>query len=458
MKTLYQHSAYFFLILFALLAGCSTVPSAAGVQAPVLAPSLSSEQVPQHCTVFYAADDKVALGGDHADSFNPRTKIWFLPPEEGKYGVAVVGFEDYNPQGAVNDHGLFYGQLTVRFVEVPEEKGKPVYDGSLVLKAMTECATVDCVIQLYDRYSKAGTWNGQQLFGDSTGDSAIIEPLAVVRKEGQYQVATNFFQSEVKPEDRTDRRYTTAMGMFKQADHYSVDLFRDILNATHQKGPVHTLFSTIYDLKQNLIYLYYFHDFDHVVVLNLKDELAKGIHAYDIPSLFPPSADALAFGKSITDRVSARQEALVHAQVKPELLATYAGNYGVPPNNLAFFKTEGDRLYVRNPRLPWVELIPVSDTHFAQVLTDFNGNVIEAGFTFQVQAGQVTGVEYDDGAGHKTVLPKIGQAASAPKEQPSSLASNWVWLLAALVLIGLCVVGFVIWRLRMRRLTTTRAQ
>ena len=46
----------------------------------------------------------------------------------------------------------------------------------------------------------ADSWDYQFLFGDSTGDSAIIEPLAVIRGEGQFQVATNFYQSETDQE------------------------------------------------------------------------------------------------------------------------------------------------------------------------------------------------------------------------------------------------------------------
>src|SRR5512140_938104 len=97
-----------------LLAGGNWVKSSD--QEPIKrspAQSTSSDAFNQHCTVFYASDGQIALGGNNEDSFNPRTKIWFLPPEEGKYGVAIVGYEDYNPQGAVNDHGVFFDGLAV---------------------------------------------------------------------------------------------------------------------------------------------------------------------------------------------------------------------------------------------------------------------------------------------------------------------------------------------------------
>jgi hypothetical protein len=257
----------------------------------------SAERVEQHCTVIYAADDQVALGGNNEDGYHPvLTRIWFVPPEEGRHGMALVGFDDFGlPEGAVNDQGLFYDGLAVRDTEVPLREGTLPYEGFAIWKIMTECGTVECALKFFDRYSLAGHWNGQWLIGDSRGDSAIIEPLGIIRKEGDFQVATNFFQSEVPPAERTDFRYLAATRMLNNAEEFSVDLFRNTLDVVHQQfdgdslnSPVHTLYSTIYDLKQGLIYLYYFHDFEHVVTFDLKKELTKGLHSYDIPSLFPP--------------------------------------------------------------------------------------------------------------------------------------------------------------------------
>jgi hypothetical protein len=374
-----------------------------------------------------------------------------LPPENGKYGLAVVGCEDYGWQGAVNDHGLFFDGTAVRVVSVPQEPGKPVYTGwSIIYEAMTECATVDCVVQLYDRYSRGpGTPNGQRLFGDATGNSVIIEPLVNIRKDGRYQVATNFFQSEVPPENRTDARYRIATEMLEGADHYSVDLFRNILNATHQEGGWQTLYSTIYDLKQNVIYLYYFHDFDHVVTFNLKDELAKGVHSYDIPSLFKPSPSALALGKPIADQVAARQAALGKVRVSRALLASYAGTYELSPGHDLFVKSEADRLYARDPSTPWIEATAVSDTHFIYVNTTCMGDITEYGITFQSEAGKVTGLEFDDGQGDKLVAKKLPEIV--PTSQAASTPGVW-WVLApALLLPGVAMTWFLLKRKQQKR-------
>ena len=92
---------------------------------------------------------------------------------------------------------------------------KPAYPGSLPDKALAECATVDCVVQLFEEWHAYDTWRHQFFFGDASGESAIVEPKAVLRKEGAYQVVTNFYQSTTPPQSCTCDRYRTATQMLE---------------------------------------------------------------------------------------------------------------------------------------------------------------------------------------------------------------------------------------------------
>lgn len=325
----------------------------------------------QGCTVFYAADDTLALGGNNEDYWNPLTKVWFLPAANGKHGRMYFGFDDYNPQGGMNDQGIFFDGLAVSNITVPSE-GKPVYNnGPLIDKAMADCSTVACVLDIFDTYDRSGTWNGQLLVGDSTGDAAIIEPLAVIRKSDWYLLATNFYQSQTKPEDAACWRFKKATEMFQAADGPSVDLFRAILDAVHQEGEAHTLYSNIYDLKQRTVYLYLFHDFEHVVTLNLDEELAKGEHVYDLPSLFPTNEVFETWAEPRRERLTARIDRQSAQDIDPALYAGYVGRYEVPaalgmPFPYVIVSSRDDKLYIGlpddygQPR----ELHPQSDTQF----------------------------------------------------------------------------------------------
>jgi hypothetical protein len=56
-----------------------------------------------------------------------------------------------------------------------------------------------------------------------------------------------------------------------------------------------TTYTTIYDLQERLIYLYFYHDYSRCVTFNLQKELAKGDHALLMSSLFPPNPEYIRF-------------------------------------------------------------------------------------------------------------------------------------------------------------------
>jgi len=246
----------------------------------------------QSCTIIYASDDKIALAGNNEDWSRPYSNISFLPAEKGKFGRVYFGFNVVQyPQGGMNDKGLFFDGATAENVVVPRDPSKLAHKGSLILKAMEECSTVEEVLKLYDRYDVSGSWNGHYLIGDRFGNSAIIEPQTIIRKKGKYQIATNFFQSKTKPENSTCERYHIASELFEKSENISVDLFRRILNATHWEeysgSMTATIYSYICDLKKGEIYIYNFHNFEDIVKINLQEELKKGERFHSILSLFP---------------------------------------------------------------------------------------------------------------------------------------------------------------------------
>ncbi|MBK6525212.1 MAG: hypothetical protein IPG07_06410 [Crocinitomicaceae bacterium] len=51
------------------------------------------------------------------------------------------------------------------------------------------------------------------------------------------------------------------------------------------------MLTSIWNLRDGLVNLYFYHDFEHTVQFNLADELAKGDHQIEIPGLFPPNEE-----------------------------------------------------------------------------------------------------------------------------------------------------------------------
>ena len=249
------------------------------------------------CTVIYYADGNIVLAGNNEDWKNPNTQIRYIPSEDGAHGRVYFGFDDGFPQGGMNDQGLFFDGLATAPNKVTGSKNKPSYEGDIMDDAMAQCASVKEVLDLLDKYNLDFMERFMLMIGDRFGDSAIIEGDDVVRIKGAYQISTNFYQSKLKRDQYTCDRYNIADSLFQSTGEFSVEFFRQVLAAVHQEGSYPTQYSNIYDLKNGIIYLYHFHNFENVVIIDLKQELAKGAHSVNLPSLFPRTYAAERFVK-----------------------------------------------------------------------------------------------------------------------------------------------------------------
>ena len=263
------------------------------------------------CTGFCISKGDTVLVGNNEDYNNPNTKVWYVPAEKGKYGRVYFGFDNFFPQGGINEKGLVFDSFASEPYKVKYSLDKPIFSGSLMDKVVSECATVDEALEMFDKYSMAFLTQGMLFIADEHGNSAIIERDNVIRKKGKYQVCTNFYQSKTKKEDINCGRYKIATAMLENADDISVDLGKRVLAATHNEGAYPTLYSNVYDLKRRIVYLYHFHNFQNEVVIDLKAELAKGARTIDLPELFPKTFVAENF-KNSSRAASKKQKAPNH--------------------------------------------------------------------------------------------------------------------------------------------------
>jgi hypothetical protein len=320
------------------------------------------------CTVFYAAQGDMVLAGNNEDWMNPLTKVWFEPAEKGKYGRVFFGFDNFYPQGGMNEKGLFFDVTAANLVEVPVNSKKPIYKGNIIReKIMPECATVKEAIRLFKQYQTPHKWKAMYIIGDSTGDSAIIGPYGVIHKKGNYQVATNFYQTKVKSGEISCERYKLAVDMLEKCTNISIDYFRQILAATHTEGDyINTLYSNIYDLKKRMIYLYHFHNFQNEVVIDFKEEIKKGRHSYDLPSLFPKTHAAESLISAYKKR-KALNIANIDHKTYDELIGIYEMPSELVQKTAIAITRNGDKLYGFYPESPYDELLPISDNQFLHI-------------------------------------------------------------------------------------------
>jgi hypothetical protein len=250
------------------------------------------------CTIFSADDGTMILAGNNGDHSDSDTYIVFYPAENGKHGRMYAGWKQFWWQTGMNDQGLFYGSASAPYLKASNSTDKPPYSRYLMYKCMEECATVNDVIAIFDQYNLEFLETMQLLIADATGSSVIIEGNAIFYKQPYYQVVTNFRLSQNKP-PYTCWRYNTAITLFENTDAISPGFFTSICDATHSED--FTQFSTVYDLEQKIIYLYWQHNYNQVKVFNLTEEIQTPYHIYSIPSLFntslPPTKPATPIGE-----------------------------------------------------------------------------------------------------------------------------------------------------------------
>jgi hypothetical protein len=254
-------------------------------------------------TAFMAAKGKKVLTGRNGDWGNLNIRMRVLPASEGKYGRIYLGAESgqgiggFNNTTGMNDQGLWYGATSLYDGEalpvrndIKNYYNKPTLDVDLVQRVMEVCSTVDEVIEYFTRYYYP-VWNGHDLFVDRNGNSVIIEfgekDVVFIRRSGDHQVMTNFPNSDtLNARWYSCYRYKMADRMLAETQNISTDYFRSVCDAVHLRGKNPTSLSTVYDVTTGDLYVYYFHNYEEVLVFNVYEELAKGEKYYVLPDYF----------------------------------------------------------------------------------------------------------------------------------------------------------------------------
>ncbi len=381
------------------------------------------------CTIFSAADKDIALGGNNEDFVDPYTCLWYVSPEGGmvgerefaggQYGRVYFGYkrDPLFMQGGMNEKGLFFDYTACPYLEITRTVGKPVFEGDLMDPAMAECATVEEALAYLDQYHWTAMERACLILSDASGASAILEGDEILYKQGRYQVLTNFYQSKTTAKEIGCTRFQIATEMLQAEAEISVDLFRRVLSAVRQEGRAQTVYSNIYDLKRQLVYLYHFHDFEHVIEIDLEAELEKGSRALYIPDLFPKkhySEEYLReadFGLRRAEHLNELRDCGVIQDVSLDPMERYLGRYKAELSEevlIELIRAEkrvfcvmtatGGREY-----RPTHELYPASESSFVAVRAGGNHS-----YTFEKDdEGKIAQLTIDVGRGYQIMAQRI---------------------------------------------------
>jgi hypothetical protein len=253
------------------------------------------------CSGFTAHDSETVLVGQNEDyyavgetAYDTRTLVRFVPGENGNYGVMLWGFAFAFPQGGMNDQGLFYDGFATPEHTV-DSTGTLAPTETMTIEMMQNSATVYEAVDFLQMYDLTQVFPyAQVFFADRYGDSVVFDGTHVDDATGDYQVVTNFLFHEPELGNYPCWRYDLMTDMMENGLELTVDYFASIGEAVHQGNfntPLYTRYTTIGELKEGVVHLYYDLDYSKVMTFVLEDELAKGEQEYWMEDIYDAIED-----------------------------------------------------------------------------------------------------------------------------------------------------------------------
>lgn len=286
---------YYILLALALFLICVFTP-------------VQSGEIVRGCTNFSASHNGSVLFGNSEDASPGHplykdpdgTVIWFLPADDGNYGMMHLGwyFEGtrISYQGGMNEFGLCYDSTAIPDIELNAHPEKP-YNPSNSYKwrdLIGKCRDVGEAMQFIRDYD-FGSMGYQIFLTDAKGNSVIASPGESGEVEfdyitaGSYMAQTNFNRTNPKSNygGYPCKRYDKCCSMLDDLEGKpSVTDFTFILKAVSQSGiGSYTPYSNIFNPTNQVAHVFYASQLSEPVVFSLENELAKGRHEYLLADL-----------------------------------------------------------------------------------------------------------------------------------------------------------------------------
>ncbi len=257
------------------------------------------------CSMYKITKDGKTVVGCNHDTWLYTPKIWFeqvkKPNEFGACftGARQVGVNRTAPQSGMNEAGLAFSRLQAYY---PEQKNR--FSNSLKIanevdyltSILHQCATVKAVKKYIEAFDHSEFINDVFIYIDSSGNYLIVEPYTFIEGNDSNYVLSNFCPSITNTaQSRRLVRYRNGVDFLKAKKVESTLAYftalSDTMHVCRNRNGDGTLLTSIWDTKNKLVNLYFYHTYDSSVQFNLAKELAKGDHILEVPTLFPGNSE-----------------------------------------------------------------------------------------------------------------------------------------------------------------------
>ena len=253
------------------------------------------------CSMYkITATGKTMVGCNH-DTWLTTPKIWFEKAKRNNgYGTVFTGSRQISanrttPQSGMNTAGLVFSRLSSYYPKQSNRftaRRKITNEADYLSEILHRCATVKEVKKYIQQYDHSFFLNDVFIYIDSLGAYLIVEPYKLIEGNNPNYVLANFCPSITNNEQaRKLERYRNGVDFLKSHKvTSSIDFstaLADTMAVCRSRNGDGTLITSIFDTKEKVVGIYFYHNFDSLVQFNLIDELSKGDHSLNIAEIFP---------------------------------------------------------------------------------------------------------------------------------------------------------------------------
>ncbi len=249
--------------------------------------------------------DGKTMVGCNEDAWRTTSRIWFENAKKNnKYGAAFTGSRQVGsnrtaPQSGMNEVGLTFSRL-VAYHPIHDNpfpnREKISNEVDYLTDILHQCANIEEVEKYISRHDHSLFFDHVFIYIDSSGKYLIVEPYKLVEGNDQNYVLSNFCPSITNSEQaRKLKRFRDGEDFLKTNEVKSslsyCSALSDAMHVCRNRNGDGTLLTSIWNTKEKLVNLYFYHSYDTTVQFNLIDELAKGDHIINTPELFPKNSE-----------------------------------------------------------------------------------------------------------------------------------------------------------------------
>lgn len=250
------------------------------------------------CSGYKVTIGNKTLFGSNEDAWRTTPHIWF---EKGRgndhYGAAFTGSRydgenGYAPQSGMNEMGLAFERLSSYHpIAKNFPNRKTITNPTKYLKDILHmCKTVEEVKKYIQKYDHSYFIGDVFIYVDKSGKYLIVEPYKLTIGIDPAYVISNFCPSITSKYDANQlERYRNGRAFLRNNIDTTLEFcaaLSDTMHVCRKKIGDGTLLTSIWDLNNGTVNLYFYHQYKTTVQFNIHEELKKGDRIIAIDTLF----------------------------------------------------------------------------------------------------------------------------------------------------------------------------